>query len=101
MRSKEEQLAEIRRRSEIIRERNKNRKYAVIETAVSLVCVVLLFICLGISVPAGSSSSNMISNYGSLILSNSHLTYAVTAVLAFIAGIMLALACVHWKKYRK
>ena len=95
MRDIDDQLRDVRDRSEKLMLRRKRRRAAAAYAASACACVVILaalsLSVSSISVPDGAGTSI----YGSLILSTPYLGYAVVGALAFILGVCFAFFCVR------
>lgn len=100
MRSQDEQLSEILRRSDKIREKTALRNHMIMEAATSLVCLAFVILSVAKMPDAIAASDSSSTNYGSLILSSQNMGYVVVGVLAFILGVCITMLCIHWKKYK-
>ncbi len=101
MRTTDEQLREILKRSDRIAEKRKLRS-RMLTDVVSLCACVSLMIVTAAFLPgtAPSSASGSADHYGSLILSTSHMGYVVIAVIAFIAGVFVTLLSQHYRRLK-
>ena len=95
MRNTDEQLHEIMRRSEIVREKRALRKRVLISAAASCVVTALLIAAL-VYLPWLKVISKSVNapQYGSLLLSAPYMGYILIMLLAFALGICLTLLCV-------
>lgn len=101
MRSSEEQLSEIMKRSEKLVRLSAVRRYLMMDLTASC-AVVFLIVFAGCLIPRVSSAAekNGASNYGGLILSSPYTGYVVIGVLAFVFGVLITLLCLHLKDLR-
>lgn len=101
MRTTDEQLREILKRSDRIAEKRKLRSRILTDTVSLCACAALLIVTItflpGASHPTAGSSDD---HYGSLILSTSHMGYVVIGVIAFIAGIFVTLLSQHYRRLK-
>jgi len=98
MRQIDDQLSEILRRTDIIREKTKLKKQMLTEAAVSVICFAFIALSL-FNMPEPGSAAGDETRYGSLILSSQYIGYIVIGALAFIIGVCVTLLCIQWKKY--
>ena len=102
MRSTDEQLQEIMRRSEIIKEKHTLRRSLLTDAAASGLCLALLIaVILYAPVFHAAQAQSTSSQYGSLLLATPYIAYIIVAVLAFAAGICITLLCYHWKRLKE
>ena len=102
MRSTDEQLQEIMKRAEIVKEKRNIRSRLYASLTASCVCVALLVvtaICLPRLEPL--AQKNEMQQYGSLLLAAPYTGYIVVAVIAFALGVCVTLLCIHWKRLRQ
>ena len=102
MRSTDEQLLEIMKRAETVKEKRiiRNRIYASLTA--SCICVALLVVT-AVFIPRlePMAQKNEMQQYGSLLLAAPYTGYIVVALIAFALGICVTLLGVHWKKLRQ
>ena len=100
MRSTNEQLAVILKRSGAIREKARLKKHMLADGIASALCLVLIVISVygmpGYGAVAGAGHSP----YGSLILGGQYLGLIVVGLLAFLLGVAFTLLCLHYKQYK-
>jgi len=95
MRNTEEQLREIRMRSEKLKQKQKDRK-AVATGCISICACIAMIVAASLSLPSFKTSAATHSvKYGSLVISTPHLGYVVIGILAFLLGICVTLLCVR------
>ena len=102
MRNTDEQLQEILRRAEIVKEKRIIRKRIYASALASCVCVALLIavrFCLP-QLTVMPENAGM-QHYGSLLLAPPYTGYVVVGVLAFALGVCITLLCIHWKALRQ
>ena len=101
MQSIEQQLQEIKNRTRHIRRKNRLQQFMALESAALAVCVVLIAAVVSVLPSLSAAGEEAAHRYGSLILAVPRMGYIVIGVLAFIAGILAAVLCMHWKRTRK
>lgn len=102
MRNTDEQLQEIMRRAEIVREKRSMRRRLYASTLASCVCAVLLIaVCFCLPQLTVMSESPGMQQYGSLLLAAPYTGYIVVGVLAFALGVCVTLLCIHWKALKQ
>ena len=102
MRSTDEQLQEIMRRAEIVKEKRFMRKRLHASAFASCVCVALLTaVCFYLPRLSVTQETPDMKNYGSLLLAAPYMGYVVVGVLAFALGVFITLLCVHWKRLKE
>ena len=94
----EEALAEVMRRSDQIKLRRSRRNCRIL-SGVSALLSVLLLLVIG-NMPGGTYSAFTGTVYGSFLLSAASGGYVLTAVIAFVLGVCVALLCVKKKNVR-
>ena len=94
MRSIEEQMSEIRRRSSLYREKKQIRRLSLLAAGMGAMLVMILMFAPGVSGPVGKSSSLL----GATILGPEAGGYVITALLSFALGVIVTIIT---QKYRK
>ena len=94
MRSIEEQMSEIRRRSSLYREKKQIRRPSLLAAGMGAMLVMILMFAPGVSGPVGESSSLL----GATILGPEAGGYVITALLSFALGVIVTIIT---QKYRK
>ena len=92
MRSIEDQMNEIRRRKDIYNQAKSLRNKTIGECTVGIVCLALMI---------SGAVILQIVQYGSAIKSLPVIGYILIAILAFIMGVAMTMACIHWKEHKK
>lgn len=102
MRSTDDQLREIMRRAERVKEKRIIKKYILTDAAASCVCLALL-IAVGVFFPplSPAQAGKIETQYGSLLLAAPYIGYVIVGLLAFALGVCVTLLCVHWKKWKE
>ena len=102
MRSTDEQLQEIMRRAEIVKEKRTIRKRLHAGALASCACVALLIaVCFCLPQLTAVSGSAGMQQFGSLLLAAPYTGYVVVGVLAFALGVCVSLLCIHWKALKQ
>ena len=102
MRNTDEQLQEIMRRAEIVKEKRIIRKCIYASALASCVCVALLIaVCFCLPQLTVMSESSGMQHYGSLLLAAPYTGYVVVGAIAFALGVCITLLCIHWKALRQ
>lgn len=101
MRSTDEQLREIMKRADVVKEKRTIRKSLHMRALSACVCAVLLAIVSFYlpqinTVPLESS----MQRYGSLLLAAPYIGYVVVGILAFALGICVTLLCIRLKELK-
>ena len=102
MHSTDEQLREIMKRAEVVKEKRTIRKSLRMNALSVCVCAVLLTV-VSLYLPrldAVSQESGM-HGYGSLLLAAPYIGYVVVGILAFALGICVTLLCIRLKELRE
>ena len=102
MRSTDDQLREIMKRSELVKEK-KASKRATLSYALSACACIALLVVTALHMPGLSQAetSEAQGHYGSLMLNTSYMGYVVIGVIAFLLGICLTLLCTRIVDKRK
>lgn len=102
MRSTDEQLKEILRRSEAIKEKRAIQKRLRASALASCACAALL-IAVFAYLPRikDTAQSSTAQRYGSLLLTAPYMGYVVVGALAFLLGICVTILCIQWKKLKQ
>lgn len=98
MRNTDEQLQEVMRRAEIVKEKRiiRNRLHA--SAIASCACAALLIaVCICLPQLTVMSENAGMQQYGSLLLAVPYTGYIVVGVFAFALGVCVTLLCIHWK----
>ena len=90
MRSIEDQMAEIRRRSLLYREKKQIRVLSLLASGIGVLLMAVLMIAPGVSGTVGISNSHL----GATILGPEAGGYVIVALLAFTLGITMSLIAV-------
>ena len=102
MRSIDEQMNEIRRRKDIYNQKKILRNKMIGECSVGVVCLILM-ISGAVILPGLDFSGDhaQILQYGSVIKSIPVIGYLLIAILAFVMGVAVTMACIHWKERKE
>lgn len=102
MRDTERQMAEILSRSQKVHVRRSLKKRLLFSAGSSMLCLVLL-VCVGLGLPMlqEETVSAESDRFGSLILSNSALGYALIGVLCFALGTGLTQFCLTLRRWKE
>lgn len=102
MRSTDEQLREILKRADYIKEKKTSQKAVASYALASCACIALMavtsFYLQNVSA-AGNAEGNV--RYGSLLLNTSYMGYVVIGILAFLLGVCITLLFLRLRKLRK
>ena len=102
MRSTDEHLWEIMKRSERMRERQTARKVTVLYALSACACfAVLIAVSLHLPLYPQDGGTQGQVHYGSLLLLASHMGYVVVCILALLLGVLVTLLGIHLRKLRK
>ena len=101
MRSTEDQMKEILRRKDIYTKTKLLKRKIIADISTGLVCLALMA---GLAYFLPKINMNQehapILRYGSMIQSLPVIGYILVAILAFVMGIAVTMACIHWKERR-
>lgn len=102
MRSSSEQMSEIMRRAEVVKEKRviRNKMYAS-AIATSICAVLLTAVAFYLPHLTTESKDQVMQRYGSLLLGASYIGYVIVGILAFALGICATLLCIFWKDLKK
>ncbi len=102
MRSTDEQLREIMKRADHIKEKKSLQKAAASYALAACACIALLVVT-SLYLPEVSAvgGTDAPVRYGSLLLNASYMGYVVIGVLAFSLGVCMTLLCLRLRKLRK
>ncbi|MCR5340106.1 MAG: hypothetical protein K6E60_02050 [Saccharofermentans sp.] len=102
MRSIDDQMNEIKRRKNIYKQAKNLRNKMIGECTVGVVCLVLM-VCGTVFIPGIDLTGNnaQILQYGSIIKSLPVIGYLLIAILAFVMGVAVTMACIHWKERKE
>ena len=102
MRSTDEQLQEVLRRAEIVKEKRSIRKRLHASAIASCACVALLIaVCFCLPQLTVVSENAAMQQYGSLLLAAPYTGYVVVGVIAFALGVCVTLLCLYWKALKQ
>ena len=102
MRSTDEQLQEILRRAETVKETRSLRKQLRASAMAACVCgVLLILVCLYLPRLSAIQKTPDFQRYGSLLLAAPYMGYVMVGVLAFALGVCITLLCIHWKALKQ
>lgn len=101
MRNTNEQLQEIMRRAEGVKENRLIRKKIYASALATAICAILLT-ATAFYLPhlTSGSKDQVMQRYGSLLLGASYIGYVIVGILAFALGICATLLCIFWKDLR-
>lgn len=102
MRSTTDQLQEIMKRADVVKEKRVVRKKIQASVLATCLCAALL-IAVSIYLPNMplDASDKMREQYGSLLLGAPYMGYIIVGILAFALGICSTLLCIFWKELKK
>ncbi|MBQ6650611.1 MAG: hypothetical protein IJM67_05095 [Atopobiaceae bacterium] len=101
MRTSDEQLDEVLRRSARLKARVAMRHAILIDSLAAAACLVLLvFVATTLPDLGGSVVTPTGGQYGSLVLDGPNLGHVVICLLAFLLGVFLTLLSIHLRKIR-
>ena len=100
MRNLDDQLQEIQIRSDKLKRRHSDRRALVWGSLATCACLALIA-AVSLYLPIFSdTAASQAGRYGSLILANPGLGYAVIGILAFFLGMCVTLLCVLLSRRR-
>lgn len=99
MRSTDEQLQEIMKRADVVREKRTIRKSLHMNVLSVCACAILLNV-VSFYLPRLNTvpQDSGMHGYGSLLLAAPYIGYVVVGILAFALGICVTLLCIRLKK---
>ncbi len=101
MRTSEEQLREILKRSDNVQREYKLKKRITFDAALAVICAVFMVFVSVNSPTQGEIDSFMAErHYGSLILFQ-NMSLVIIGVLAFVLGIVVTLLSIHIRDYKR
>ena len=102
MRSIDDQMTEIFKRSDILKEKKKVSS-ALIGYAVSIAACLAVLVMAGIMISGLNTedSASSMSRYGSLIITAPYMGYVIVGLLTFILGILATLLCKKMVELKK
>ena len=102
MRNTDEQLNEILKRSDRLKDIKTLRQRMIADIA-GMLCTLLLLFGAAVCSPKvyDLAEGEMEVRYGSLILATDHMVIVIIGVLAFLLGILFTLFCIHLREYKK
>ncbi len=96
MRSIDEQMTQIRQRSEKIKKEQRQRRRLFGEAGAACACLVLIVLAAAMIPNVGDvASGGTQSDYGSLVLSGPFISHVIIGLLAFALGVCFTLLCYH------
>lgn len=102
MRDIDDQMDEILKRADVIKNRKAKEKYIIGYSLAIAACLALLIISSVFIVNMnGGSAALEQTRYGSLIISASNMGYVIIGLLSFILGLLVTLLCVHIRELRR
>ena len=101
MRSTDEQLREIMKRADVVKEKRTIRKSLHMRAFSACVCAALLIV-VSFYLPQLNTvqRENGMQRYGSLLLAAPYIGYVVVGILAFALGICVVLLCIRLKELK-
>lgn len=102
MRSTDEQLREIMKRADVVKEKRTIRKSLHMRALSVCICAVLLTV-VSFYLPQLNSApqESAMHGYGSLLLAAPYIGYVAVGILAFALGVCVALLCIRLKELRE
>jgi hypothetical protein len=101
MRSTDERLREILRRTEPVMEKRRLRRHIGADALTACVCLVLL-LAVSLSLPRlAAGPVRAAREYGSLLLTGPYLGLVIVVLLAFALGVCVTLLCLHLKRLKE
>ena len=102
MKSTDEQMNEIMRRSESLKAKKSMNDY-IIGFSIAIAACLALIVLVGASIVniSPETADNSVSQYGSLVISAPYMGYVVIGLLAFILGVLVTLLCRRIREFKQ
>ena len=102
MKSTDEQMNEIMRRSESLKAKKSMNDY-LIGFSIAIAACLALIVLVGASIANVNpeTTDNTVSQYGSLVISAPYMGYVVIGLLAFILGVLVTLLCRRIREFKQ
>ena len=102
MKSTDEQMNEIMRRSESLKAKKSMNDY-IIGFSIAIAACLALIVLVGASIAniSPETADNSVSQYGSLVISAPYMGYVVIGLLAFILGVLVTLLCRRIREFKQ
>lgn len=102
MHSTDEQLKEIMRRAETVKEKRVIKKRIRASAfAAAAFAALLIAVCIYIPKLDVVSDGSGMQRYGSLLIKAPYMGYVVVGVIAFALGICVTFLCINWKRLKQ
>ena len=100
MRSTDNQLREIMKRADHMKEKESAKKVVFFYALSACACILLMAVTVRhLPVVPSSGMSQASGHYGSLLLNASYMGYVVIGILAFLLGVSVTLLCLRFRKF--
>ena len=101
MKTTDEQMNEIMRRSESLKAKKSMNDY-LIGFSIAIAACLALIVLVGASIANVNpeTTDNTVSQYGSLVISAPYMGYVVIGLLAFILGVLVTLLCRRIREFK-
>lgn len=102
MKTTDEQMNEIMRRSESLKAKKSMNDY-LIGFSIAIAACLALIVLVGASIANVNpeTTDNTVSQYGSLVISAPYMGYVVIGLLAFILGVLVTLLCRRIREFKQ
>ena len=102
MKTTDEQMNEIMRRSESLKAKKAMNDY-IIGFSIAIAACLALIVLVGASIAniSPETADNSLSQYGSLVISAPYMGYVVIGLLAFILGVLVTLLCRRIREFKQ
>ena len=102
MKTTDEQMNEIMRRSESLKAKKSMNDY-IIGFSIAIAACLALIVLVGASIAniSPETADNSLSQYGSLVISAPYMGYVVIGLLAFILGVLVTLLCRRIREFKQ
>lgn len=102
MKTTDEQMNEIMRRSESLKAKKSMNDY-IIGFSIAIAACLALIVLVGASIANVNpeTTDNTVSQYGSLVISAPYMGYVVIGLLAFILGVLVTLLCRRIREFKQ